>query len=188
MLGLMEKKPSQPRDPELANEDAQFAESVRDLREGLGLSQGDLVKRLHQLGLKTFHQTTVSRIEKRERPVRIGEAKVIATALDSTVGEMTAATDERRAFRSLVDDVSEFVAARRGLQGAAVELGELRVMLEKSIEEVLEVDRVGWSDDELRGSCRALIERAKSEVSEVDWGALISLEGAGEPPPDPQEV
>lgn len=58
-----------------------FAENVRIRREEIGWSQTDFAKRLQDAGLRNFHQTTVSRIEKNERPVRLGEARVIAHVL-----------------------------------------------------------------------------------------------------------
>lgn len=50
-------------------------------REEKGLSQADLVRLLRDAGWHGVHQTTISRIEKGERPVRLGEAKAISTAL-----------------------------------------------------------------------------------------------------------
>ncbi|MGW4090076.1 helix-turn-helix domain-containing protein [Nocardia sp. NPDC004750] len=68
--------------------DQRFAENMVRLRERRGLSQADLVRALRQSGWATVHQTTISRIEKGERPVRLGEARMIAEQLGVTTERM----------------------------------------------------------------------------------------------------
>lgn len=72
------------------DDDANFAESMRLLREGRGWSQGEMARRLTAAGLNGMHQTTVSRLEKGDRPVRLGEATVIAHVLGASLEDMTA--------------------------------------------------------------------------------------------------
>lgn len=62
-------------------DDGRFAERMQQIRERLGISQSALVGRLRDNGWSKVHQTTLSRIEKGERPVRLGEARAIAAAL-----------------------------------------------------------------------------------------------------------
>lgn len=56
-------------------EERRFGAAVRRFREEAGWSQGELARRLNELGWTAFHQTTVSRIEKGERPIRLSESK-----------------------------------------------------------------------------------------------------------------
>ncbi len=60
------------------DDEARFAENLRHQREARGWSQGDLARRMQEAGWRNFHQTTISRIEKQERPIRLGEAKALA--------------------------------------------------------------------------------------------------------------
>lgn len=62
--------------------DAHFATNMERQREAAGFSRADLVRRLREdANWGTVHQTTITRIEKGERPVRLGEAFAIARAL-----------------------------------------------------------------------------------------------------------
>ncbi|PWF82015.1 helix-turn-helix transcriptional regulator [Kocuria rosea] len=72
------------------HDDDRFIESVRRLREEKGWSQGELARRIQAAGVEGFHQTTVSRIEKGERPVRLGEARALAHILGTSVDRMVA--------------------------------------------------------------------------------------------------
>lgn len=69
-------------------EEASFAFAVRRQRTERGWSQGELAERLHMLGHENFHTTTISRIEKNERPVRLGEAYAIAEAFGVPLREL----------------------------------------------------------------------------------------------------
>lgn len=62
-----------------------FAHNVRVMREAQGWNQSEMARRLTDAGLEGFHQTTVSRIEKGERPVKLGEATVIAGVFHTPV-------------------------------------------------------------------------------------------------------
>lgn len=70
------------------SEDERFGRSVRRLREQREWSQGELAERLKRAGHDNFHATTVSRIEKGDRPVRLSEAVAIAETLGSNLVEM----------------------------------------------------------------------------------------------------
>ena len=88
-------------DPQGAREEAQFIKSMKRIREELGWSQGDLARAMKDAGWNGFHQTTISRIEKGERPVRLGEARGIATALGALVGQMILPGSGAKAVRDL---------------------------------------------------------------------------------------
>jgi len=63
----------------------QFGRSVRDARARLGWSQTELAKQLQAAGVANFHQTTVARLEKGERPTRLDEAAGIAVVLGISI-------------------------------------------------------------------------------------------------------
>jgi transcriptional regulator with XRE-family HTH domain len=65
-----------------------FITNMQTLRERKGLTQTDLAKAAKARGL-AFHQQTVQRIETGERPVRLNEAHVISSVLESDVYSMT---------------------------------------------------------------------------------------------------
>lgn len=89
--------------------DERFAENMRRLRARRNLSQGELALRLQKAGLENFHQTTVSRVEKGERQLRIGEAGVVARELGVTLDEMLRPAGEESLLEAL-DDVSTSIA------------------------------------------------------------------------------
>jgi transcriptional regulator with XRE-family HTH domain len=64
-----------------------FARRVRELREALGLSQIQLATTLTLKGVK-IDPTSITRLEKGTRGVRLDEAVAIAEVLDRTVDEM----------------------------------------------------------------------------------------------------
>ena len=103
-----------------STDDANFAANMRFMREQRGWSQGDFARRLTQEGLDGFHQTTVSRIEKMERPVRLGEARGIARVLGTTLEEMVEAARDVKIANDLEECYRD--VRRQGWRiGAAVE-------------------------------------------------------------------
>ncbi|MFI2702871.1 helix-turn-helix transcriptional regulator [Cellulosimicrobium composti] len=126
-------------------EDAAFAESVKRLRERKGWSQGELARRLQDVGWENFHQTTVSRIEKGERPVRLSEARALANALDSSVGDMVQSGELgelRRDLAKLIRDARKSdsrvrESARQFLEEQAAITELLRLAEAKSLTEGL---------------------------------------------------
>ncbi|WEG10431.1 helix-turn-helix transcriptional regulator [Microbacterium horticulturae] len=65
-----------------------FAENLRTLREQKGVSQSEIARRLDREGWPGFHQTTISRVEKGERTLSIGEAAAVAEMLGSSLDRM----------------------------------------------------------------------------------------------------
>lgn len=76
------------------------------LREANGMSQAELVQKLRTNGWTNVHPTTISRIEKGERPVRLSEATRIARILGQDVSLMM-----RRPSQAGVADEAERYAA-----------------------------------------------------------------------------
>ena len=69
-------------------DETRFAESVQEMRERRGWSQGELARRMVDAGWPNYSQMTVSRTEKRERPIRLSEARALARILGSDVDRM----------------------------------------------------------------------------------------------------
>lgn len=122
-----------------AEEEARFVAAVKRMREEHGWSQGELAKRMADSGWEGFHQTTISRIEKGERPVRLGEARGLAKALGGLVGHMILPSEESKAIRNLEVQVSVTEEAARQLAGAAEELLQLKAQLRHELNEALNV-------------------------------------------------
>lgn len=69
------------------NEEA-FRRSVAKLREAKGWSQNRLAQELQEAGLSEYRQATVARLENGQRTLKLGEARVIASVLHTSVEEM----------------------------------------------------------------------------------------------------
>ncbi|MEW1807919.1 helix-turn-helix transcriptional regulator [Pseudarthrobacter sp. NPDC080039] len=100
-----------------ADED-RFVETMRHIREIQGLSQGELAARLAEAGWDGFRQTTVSRIEKGERTVRLAEAHAIAQVLGTSLARMTDETAQGDAQRireldGLIEGLEQQISACR---------------------------------------------------------------------------
>jgi transcriptional regulator with XRE-family HTH domain len=89
--------------------DEQFAAGVREQRELLKMSQGELARRMDARGFP-YYQQTVRRIEDGRRKVSVGEAKAIAEILKTTMERLTWPTQEASVAALL--DMSVTLAAR----------------------------------------------------------------------------
>src|SRR5699024_5424072 len=87
-----------------------FTRRMATQRRELGWSQSELARRLQEAGLTTYHQTTVSRLEQGERPVRLGEARAIAAVLGIPILE------------NLIPSEAAFASATDQLRKAAEQL------------------------------------------------------------------
>jgi transcriptional regulator with XRE-family HTH domain len=120
--------------------DAQVGHNLQRIREARGVSQADLAARLGKLGLP-FHQQTILKVEKGQRPLRLAEAQAIATVLGVDLKLISAGEDEEvllatdRAHDALT-------AARKAARAFYDAQAELRAALDKTPE-----DRIG--DDDL---------------------------------------
>ncbi|TFE78222.1 XRE family transcriptional regulator [Micrococcus aloeverae] len=134
-------------EPPGAETEARFVAAMKRLREESEWSQGEMARRMTELGWKGFHQTTISRIEKGERPVRLGEAQGIAAALNVTVDQMIHAGEDNFTGGA---DLERAAAAVRGLYRLQ---GEFNTR----------VQTMTWLVDEAR---RALSGRDRAEVAD----------------------
>ncbi len=123
--------------PQGLAEEAQFVANMKRLREERGWSQGEMARQMAAAGWDGFHQTTVSRIEKGERPVRLSEARGIAELLETSVSSMIAPPAEmmvldglhrsnramRAAARKITDAADEY-ESERAVHGEALRYAE----------------------------------------------------------------
>lgn len=74
--------------------DAQIGANLRRLRteRHTPMTQAELANRLDVLGLPGMRQQTIAKIEKSQRPLRLVEADVIATALGVSVERLVEVT------------------------------------------------------------------------------------------------
>ena len=92
-------------------------ENIAQLRRARGMTQAELAERVTDTGLP-FHQQTVVKIEKGQRPVRLREADAIATVLDV---ELDTLVTEAAA----VDVATELISAIRRVETAWTHLREM---------------------------------------------------------------
>lgn len=134
----------------MQSDDERFAASVKRLREERGWSQGELARRMTEAGFDDFHQTTISRIEKNKRPVRIGEARGLAKVLGTLVGIMIAPTDEWKIVDNFAKEVRDLQIADRDVGKAVVDYMHQRVLVDKAWRELDELGEPEWLEEGLR--------------------------------------
>lgn len=85
-----------------------FVENMKRAREDRGWTQTELARRMVEAGWGSYTQMTVSRTEKFERPLRLGEARTLAEIFESRLEEMILPTDfkkEMDEFQAAIDSV-----------------------------------------------------------------------------------
>jgi transcriptional regulator with XRE-family HTH domain len=68
--------------------DERFATNIRELRGKEKLSQGELARRMAELGFP-YYQQTIRRIEEGRRKVSVGEAEALARILGTSIDRLT---------------------------------------------------------------------------------------------------
>jgi transcriptional regulator with XRE-family HTH domain len=115
-LGLVGPSAGGPED-----DDTRFARNMLTRREEKGISQADLVKALRDNGWSSVHQTTISRIEKGERPVRLGEARVIAEALGVELIQLLLTPDDSKLALELAAARERLESVRQAIKNRTVD-------------------------------------------------------------------
>lgn len=160
--------------------ESNFAENVRLLRERAGISQTEFAKRLHEAGLTHFHQTTVSRLEKGERPIRLGEARVIASVLDERVNSLWSEPAETFHGREIAQHIRDLDERKSQLRLVLMRWATARELLKQACERLTED---GWQPDPdaPEGSLPELLARAgrhlQEEVREIVNQRMGELNG-----------
>lgn len=132
---------------ELSPSDKSFASAMTTLREARGYSQNQLAAALNRAGLKDFYQTTVSRIEKNTRSVRLNEALVIARVLGTTVDEMLTPDALSRNINRFYQDLEGLEIYHEKLQENAIGFETFRLQAIKSLEAYAQASPVERASD-----------------------------------------
>jgi len=168
--------------------DARFALNMQRTRERYGISQADLIKRLKDSGWTNVHQTTISRIEKGERPARLGEARAIARALNVELNQLMLAPGSSKLAARISWQRGRVRDARQTISEAAILFFDERFILQEVVNEILEMGVVPTPvpDDPMSFSSLAstgtvedelalAIEQLESDpVSSINYGKLMS--------------
>ncbi|HEV2371857.1 MAG TPA: helix-turn-helix domain-containing protein [Streptosporangiaceae bacterium] len=88
-----------------------FAERLRALREAANMTQGQLAERMTQLGF-SMHQTTIAKVEKSQRPVRLNEAVAFAAVLNVQVTDLLTDTESTPESAALWTELNALIAVR----------------------------------------------------------------------------
>ncbi|RKO27650.1 XRE family transcriptional regulator [Pseudarthrobacter phenanthrenivorans] len=157
-----------------AEDEARFIASVKRLREKQGWSQGELARRMAATGWAGFHQTTISRIEKAERPLRLSEARALAEIFETPLEEMLTPPREA-AIVSALDEVRGYVgAARDGMAASVNELLQSLDMLRDIAQEAEDALAGEWENESLRAKTVRSLEVSKELLS---WTPDTVLKG-----------
>lgn len=136
---------------ELPDTDKIFGRRVERLRERNGWSQTELARKMKERGFDAFHQTTISRVEKGERPVRLGEAVAFADIFGRPLESMLAAPSAEVAPD--VEIMGAFIRRTVNWQNDAVQAITKHMWcianIRKAKEEFLELGGERTPDDEL---------------------------------------
>lgn len=124
-----------------------FGRRVKDLRRSEGLTQAQLAERLSQWG-RSYHQTTVAKLEAGTRPTSLEELIPLAAALGVSQREFfedpspaeRAAHNVRVAEQELLRLRSEFGLAHTRLAQLRDELGSAAARYERLVAELEEFD------------------------------------------------
>lgn len=150
-------------------EERVFAREVRRHRERLGLSQAELLARLHDEGLVYMNQTALSRLENGSRPARMIEAIKLAKLFGVSVGALIN-PDSRDIFLD-----SGRALHRRALdqrRQILTQLKELAQMTDDATAALEGLDNL-WNLDEEDSEHRARIEMVKKQLWYVASGHVL---------------
>ena len=150
---------------EYLGEDARFAANVKRLRERAGWSQGELARRMVAAGRTGFHQTTISRIEKGERPVRISEAIGLAEVFETKVSNMVEPPAEWQIVEKLGREIRWTSSASVELGDAAIRFLEAQSLLKRVLDEAAELERQGFESKKIQLLLKGYRENAEGLVA-----------------------
>lgn len=148
-------------------DEANFVESIKRLREEKDWTQADLARAMGDIGWTGIYQTTVSRIENGSRPLRMGEARGIAMALGVPFSSMMAPIDEIQPVRDLERLVRQARADARRLRRQEDSLEKALEELRPTYDRVVEQGAPEWATDWLRQHIARLVEESE-ELLGVD--------------------
>lgn len=145
-----------------------FIRSMKRLREERGWTQADLARKMTDIGWSGMYQTTISRMEKGERPVRIGEARGLARVFEVTVGMMIAQPESSKPVESLKNSVMKLEEVRSRLRSDIEEQFVFsKVLLPSEISDVENCGYEDWADDDMKVTIQRFLERARTLQAET---------------------
>lgn len=149
-------------------EEAAFIRSMKQLREDRNWTQADLAKRMTDSGWSGIYQTTISRIESGDRPVRIGEARGIARVFEVTVGMMIAPPESSKPVEALKNTVLKLDdLVPRISESIDEHFFFSKVLLPREIAAVEECGYEDWADEDMTISIEGFLERARRRQKET---------------------
>lgn len=158
--------------------DKSVGDAVARARAGAGVSQADLARRLVERGVEGIYPSTVAKVERGQRSLKLNEASEIAEVLSVEITDLLGDDQRRdwlpdRRIKVLAD------AVLRAYDDASVSYASLLEMRE--IFSVLTVDRGAWplSHDAHLAAARALA--AHPDTIPVRAGELLSAGRLGQP-------
>lgn len=154
-------------------EEAEFVRAMKRLRDERGWTQADLAKKMTEMGWSGIYQTTISRIESGDRPVRIGEARGIAKTFGVTVGLMLAKPESSKPVEALKNSVLRLddltLRLREDIEDHYV---FSRMILPKEMDDVRESGYSDWADVDMKASIELFLRRAQRHV-DTSIGDLV---------------
>jgi transcriptional regulator with XRE-family HTH domain len=122
--------------------DERFAVNVRETRERLKLSQGEVARRMAERGFP-FYQQTIRRIEEGRRKVSVGEAKALGQILKTPMERLTWPRREAEAAEVLDILIGGARHAWQDIGRNTEELLHCQAQLEKTVGECERADYFG---------------------------------------------
>ena len=150
------------------SDEERFRLNMRLYRDRNGWSQGELSRRLLNAGWTIFHQTTVSRIEAGERPIKLGEARAITAVLGATLEQMLAAPEEVKLVDSLTAAIRSLYECQLRADQALADLKACHQSVIDACNDIGLRTSQGWRDASLRDRARGLILQAEDALSVVE--------------------
>lgn len=136
-----------PENESLTREERTFADEVKRLREERDWSQGDLVQKMQDSGIEYMTQATISRIEKKTRPLRLIEARALARIYDRSLNQMMNPDPLYLRIGILKRNHGEARKAYASMKQAASHVGEMQVAAKHDLESLNELGTASQSVD-----------------------------------------
>lgn len=122
--------------PVAQREEKNFREQVEALRKAQGLTQKQLAERMNADGWKDYSQASVSRLEKNQRPISLGEARALAHVLSSTVEAMITPSELHQKVAKLQTETTNLSLLKDVLLSKAGLYEGVRVQLLEALEDL----------------------------------------------------
>jgi transcriptional regulator with XRE-family HTH domain len=152
-----------------------FVVNLKRLREARGWSQNELATRMRADGWPSFRQTTISRLEKGEQSVRIGEARALAAILGQRLETMVYPPEDAHALEVVHSALYGVHAATAKLRLSAMNLETERIRLQRAIE------RLRQSHPEMLSQVPAeSLELADSDPMKVTMEGIAEAQASAE--------